>query len=141
MFMSFDKITNIPDLSRELEFSASRSSGPGGQNVNKVNTRIELRFHVRNSQLLTDEQKGRLTDKLASRLTIEGELIIVCQEKRSQLANKELATQRFYVLLEKSLRPSKKRKATKPTKASVEKRITTKKQQAEKKRLRGNIDL
>lgn len=132
---------HIPDLSSEFVFQTSRSSGPGGQNVNKVNTRVELRFNIPASQLLDDSQKNSLMEKLASKLTTDGTLIIAAQKERSQLLNKEDAVRRFYALMERSLRPVKKRKATRPTKSSVEKRISSKKQQADKKKLRGKIDL
>jgi len=130
-----------PDLIGELEFQASRSSGPGGQNVNKVNTRVELRFNISASVLLSDYQKQILLKKLAGKLTVDGVLIIASQEERSQLRNKEIAAAKLYQLLEKALKPVKKRKATRPTRASVEKRIQTKKKLAEKKSRRGKIDL
>lgn len=138
--MSTSGSIHIPDLSNELIFQTSRSSGPGGQNINKVNSRVELRFNIPESQLLNEAQKAILVDKLASRLTTDGTLILAAQKERSQLQNKERVIQRFYNLLEKSLRPVKKRRATKPTRSSVEKRLTVKKQQSEKKRLRGKID-
>jgi ribosome-associated protein len=132
---------HIPDLGNEIVFQASRSSGPGGQNVNKVNSRVELRFNIPASQLLDDRQKEILMQKLASKLTTDGTLIVAAQEERSQLMNKEAAVERFYALLGKALRPVKKRKKTRPTKASVEKRISRKKQLSEKKKLRGGLDL
>lgn len=131
---------HTPDLSSEFVFQTSRSGGPGGQNVNKVNSRVELRFNIPESLLLNDAQKAILMEKLASRLTTDGTLILAAQKERSQLQNKERVIQRFYNLLVKSLRPVKKRRATKPTRSSVEKRLTVKKQQSEKKRLRGKID-
>ena len=130
----------IPDLSSEFVFQTSRSSGPGGQNVNKVNSRVELRFNIPTSQLLSNEQKSKLMQKLASRLTTDGTLIMAAQKERSQLLNKEQVVQRFYNLLGKALRPVKKRKATRPTRSSVEKRISAKKQLSEKKKLRGKIE-
>lgn len=138
--MSTGASIHIPDLSSELIFQTSRSSGPGGQNVNKVNSRVELRFNIPESQLLNEVQKTILMDKLASRLTTDGTLILAAQKERSQLQNKERVIQRFNNLLEKSLRPVKRRRATKPTRSSIEKRLTVKKQQSEKKRLRGKID-
>jgi ribosome-associated protein len=132
---------HIPDLSGEFVFQASRSSGPGGQNVNKVNSRVELRFNIPGSQLLDEGQKEILMLKLASKLTTDGTLIVAAQKERSQLMNKEDAVERFYALLEKALRPVKKRKKTRPTKASVEKRISRKKQLSEKKKLRGGLGL
>ncbi|MGD9931160.1 MAG: alternative ribosome rescue aminoacyl-tRNA hydrolase ArfB [Mangrovibacterium sp.] len=131
---------HIPDLSSEFVFQTSRSSGPGGQNVNKVNSRVELRFDIPNSTLLTDGQKEMLLKKLASKLTSEGVLLVVSQEDRSQLRNKELATEKFYELLRRALTPVKRRRATRPTRASVERRIQSKKQLGEKKSRRGRID-
>ena len=132
--------TNIPDLSGEFVFQTSRSSGPGGQNVNKVNSRVELRFDIPASALLTDEQKELLLKKLASKLTSDGILLIVSQEDRSQLRNKEIVAEKFYGLLKKAFMPVKKRKITRPTRASVERRIQSKKQLGEKKSRRGKID-
>ncbi|WP_159522297.1 alternative ribosome rescue aminoacyl-tRNA hydrolase ArfB [Sunxiuqinia indica] len=132
--------TYIPDLSSELSFRTSRSSGPGGQHVNKVDTRVELRFNISNSQLLRESQKEILLKKLSKKLTNDGDLIIVSQQDRSQLRNKEIATEKFYSTLQKALRPVKKRKATKPTRSSIEKRINKKKQTGEKKKWRGKIE-
>lgn len=131
----------LPDLSSEFTFRTSRSSGPGGQHVNKVDSRVELRFNIANSLQLRDKQKETLQQKLAHKLTIDGDLIVVSQKERSQLRNKEITIEKLYSMLEKALRPVKKRKATRPTKASIEKRITSKKQMAEKKKRRGKIDL
>ncbi len=131
---------NIPDLKSELIFKTSRSSGPGGQNVNKVNTRVELRFNISESKLLNKEQKHILLVKLKSKISQDGFLIVVSQKERSQILNKEEATKKLYSILSKALTPVKKRKPTRPTKVSVEKRIQTKKQQGEKKTRRGKID-
>ena len=133
-------IQHIPDLSSELAFKTSRSSGPGGQNVNKVNTRVELRFNISESKLLSEEQKQLLLVKLKSKLSQDGFLIVVSQKERSQIQNKEEAVEKFYSILAKALKPIKKRKSTRPTRASVEKRIQSKKQQSEKKSMRGKID-
>lgn len=108
--------------------------------MNKVNSRVELRFDIPNSTLLTDGQKEMLLKKLASKLTSEGVLLVVSQEDRSQLRNKELATEKFYELLRRALTPVKRRRATRPTRASVERRIQSKKQLGEKKSRRGRID-
>lgn len=121
------------DLSPELTFHTSRSSGPGGQNVNKVESRVELRFHIDSSQLLTDEQKARLREKLASRLTADGYLLVVAQEDRSQLRNKELVQEKFYDLLTKALHRPKARRPTKPGKAAVRRRLDSKKKHGQKK--------
>jgi ribosome-associated protein len=121
------------DFLPELQFQTSRSSGPGGQNVNKVESRVELRFRVPDSQLLSDEQKQTLLQKLASRLTSEGELLLVAQEDRSQLRNRETALRRFHELLTKALHKPKPRKATKPSKGAVRQRLEAKKKHGEKK--------
>jgi ribosome-associated protein len=124
----------------ELEFASSRSSGPGGQNVNKVNTKITLRFNIRESRILTDEEKQTLLYKLANKLTVDGWLQINAQEKRSQLQNKELAMEKFNVLLSKAFEVRKARKKTKPSKAAKRKRLDTKKKQSEKKQWRKGFD-
>ncbi|WP_266203483.1 alternative ribosome rescue aminoacyl-tRNA hydrolase ArfB [Pontibacter kalidii] len=124
-------------LERELQFQASRSGGAGGQNVNKVNTKVELRFQVEGSELLTEEEKALVQEKLGSRINNEGYLQVVCQTERSQLQNKELCVQRFYELLRQALTRQKKRKATKPTRSSVRRRLEGKKKQADKKASRG----
>ena len=131
---------HIPDLSPEFIFQASRSGGPGGQNVNKVNTRVALRFDIAGSELLTGEQKQLLLEKLASKITTDGLLQVVSQKERSQLMNKETCIAKLYALIEKALTPQKKRRATRPTKTSVEKRIQEKKLLGEKKSLRGRVD-
>ena len=117
----------------ELVFTASRSSGPGGQHVNKTSTKVELRFNVPNSVLFTEEQKEILTDKLKNKINSEGDLIVVSQQSRSQLKNKETALAKFYELLEKALTPEKKRKPIKLTQAAKEKRLEEKKIISEKK--------
>ncbi|MCK3683449.1 alternative ribosome rescue aminoacyl-tRNA hydrolase ArfB [Maribellus sp. YY47] len=120
-------------LEAECTFSASRSSGPGGQNVNKVNTRVELRFSVENSQLLSDKEKSILFNKLKNRINSEGELILASEAERSQLRNRVKVTVLFFELIEKALTPKKKRIRTSPTLSSRLKRLDIKKQMAEKK--------
>ncbi len=134
-------ITHLPDLTSEFTFKTSRSSGPGGQHVNKTDSRVELRFNPQKSELLSDDQKEILLQKFSSQLTSDGDLIVVCQQERSQYKNKALAIEKLYELLHKALKPVKKRKATKPTRASIQKRMELKKQTAEKKKRRGKIDL
>jgi ribosome-associated protein len=121
------------DFSPEFVFSASRSSGPGGQSVNKVSSKVELRFHIMNSTILTEEEKILLLEKLVNRITNDGELVLVSQTERSQLKNKEVVIEKFYRLLKKALTPRKKRKATRPPAKAVEKRLEEKRMRAELK--------
>lgn len=123
-------------LMHELEFSTSRSSGPGGQNVNKVNSKVTIRWNVKDSLTLTPEEKGVLLQKLSPRLTADGVLIISSQEKRSQLDNKEEVLHKFDQLLKKAFIKKKPRRATKPSKASKQNRLDKKKKHSEKKKLR-----
>ncbi len=128
------------DFLPEIIFQTSRSSGPGGQNVNKVESRVELRFHLGNSQVLNDAQKALILEKLANRLTADGLLLITAQDDRSQLRNKEIALTRFRELLLTSLRRPKARKATRPGKGAVRKRLEGKKIQGEKKANRRRLE-
>ena len=125
------------DFESELQFQASRSGGAGGQNVNKVATKVELRFQVQQSELLTEEEKALVQEKLANRISNEGYLQVVCQTERTQLRNKELCISRFYELLRQALTRQKKRTATRPTRSSVKQRLESKKRQAQKKANRG----
>jgi ribosome-associated protein len=131
---------DIAALNQELVFSTSRSSGPGGQNVNKVNTKVTLKFDVAGSAVLTDEEKQIISAKLATRITTEGILVLVSQDKRSQLDNKAAVREKFAKLITKAFEKKKARKATKPSKASVKERIETKKRHAEKKKWRRGTD-
>lgn len=126
-------------LQPELEFSASRSSGPGGQNVNKVNSKVTLKFDVRNSLVLTEDEKSILLNKLVSRLSTDGVLTLTSQDKRSQLQNKEAVVAKLDVLLRKAFEKKKIRKATKPSKGSIQQRIKKKKQHSEKKQWRQKL--
>lgn len=133
-------ISNIPDLSAEFLFQASRSSGPGGQNVNKVNSKIELRFNIQDSLLLSEAQKEILLLKLANKINTDGFLVVVSQRDRSQIANKEDVINKTYEILAKALKPIKPRKNTKPTRSSVEKRLNEKRIKGEIKQNRQKIE-
>jgi ribosome-associated protein len=127
------------DLIQELTFTASRSSGAGGQHVNKVNTKVTLMWDVAHSRLLSDTQRELLIKKLATQLTKDGLLLLTAQDSRSQLQNKEATIAKLDQLLQKAFTVKKSRKPTKPTKASAKKRIDHKKQRGEKKLWRKKI--
>ena len=121
-------------LEKELRFKTSRSGGKGGQNVNKVSTKVELNFNILESELLDEEQKNLLIEKLKHKISKDNVLQIVVQEERSQLANKEIAIEKFYTFLQKSLLIKKKRKPTKISKVKKEKRLQNKKRESEVKK-------
>jgi ribosome-associated protein len=123
-------------LETEIVLSAIRSSGPGGQNVNKVNTQVELRFSVKNSNLFSEDEKDHIFLKLKNRINSEGELILTSQSARNQLDNKEIVVEKFYESIEKALTVQKKRLKSNPTMASRVKRLETKRNQSQKKQLR-----
>lgn len=124
----------------ELELKATRSSGPGGQHVNTSSTRIELVWDVATSPSLTELQRNRLMTQLATRLDGDGRLRLVAQDERSQLRNRDAAISRLQELVSAALVIPKKRRPTKPTKASKEKRLEQKKQRGHLKRERRKTD-
>jgi ribosome-associated protein len=123
----------------ELRFRFSRSSGPGGQHVQKSSTRVELLFDVAVSPSLSEAQRARVVERLSGYVDSAGVLHLVVQSERSQWRNREEAVERFQALMRKALKPRKKRRATRPTAASKEKRLRTKRQRAETKRRRGKV--
>lgn len=131
----------MQDLSKEISFKTSRSGGKGGQNVNKVETSVEGYFHVASSILLDESQKELVTQKLANRINAEGFLQVRSQTHRTQLANKEEVVKKMNELVEKALQKPKKRVATRPSKASKQKRADSKIKNAQKKEGRQKIRL
>ena len=127
---------NIENIIKELNFKAIRSSGAGGQHVNKTSSKIELTFDLESSNSLNDNEKDILKSKLSSKLTNENMLIIFCEETRSQHRNKDLAIKRFLNLLKTNLVRPKKRKKTKPSKGAMKRRLETKQKNSVKKALR-----
>lgn len=119
------KTLGIPE--EELDFVTSRSSGPGGQNVNKVETRVTLRFDVINSKALSDEQKRRITNRLATRINKQGILQVSSQKARSQAGNRVLALDRFAELLQRALQRRPVRKKTRAPTSARERRLEAKK--------------
>jgi ribosome-associated protein len=124
---------NFEKLIKELNFKAIRSSGPGGQHANKVASKIELTFDLGTSIALSDDEKQILLKKLTNRLTKNNVLILFCDGSRSQHKNKEIVIKRFLEIIKEGLRKPKKRKATKPSKKSIQKRLDNKKKASEKK--------
>lgn len=123
----------------ELDMRVSRSSGAGGQHVNKTSSRVEIFWNVLGSRALTEEQRARLREKLASRLTTEGSIRVVASDMRSQSRNRDLAEERLADLVRRALLIPKKRRPTRPTRASKEARLEGKKRLSHKKRERRNL--
>jgi ribosome-associated protein len=125
----------------ELDVRVSRSSGAGGQHVNKTSSRVEIFWNVVESRAITEEQRARLQEKLASRLTTEGSIRVVASDMRSQSRNRELAEERLADLVRRALIVPRKRRATKPTRAAKEARLDSKKRHSTKKRDRRGTPL
>lgn len=128
-----DKI-NIPE--EEIDFSYSRSSGPGGQNVNKRDTKVTLSWNVDRSRVLSEEQKVIIRRRLARYITKEGNIVLYDQESRYQEVNKERVMNKLNEMISQTLRRKKKRIPTKPSKKSEERRLEEKRKQSRKKELR-----
>ncbi len=127
------------DLLREVTFKTSRSSGKGGQNVNKVSSKVELNFSISNSVLFTEGEKLLLEQRLSGRINDDGVLQVITQEDRSQLRNKEISLEKLILLLRNALHRPKLRKPTKPGKTAIEKRLKSKQSTALKKINRRNL--
>ena len=128
------------NIETEFSFSASRSSGPGGQNVNKVSTRAEIRFNVQKSNILSDTEKELITSKVGHRLTSESDLLTISQSERSQLKNKEKAIEKMLTLIAGALTVNPERIPTGPTNRSKTERIKRKRRRSETKSLRKGLD-
>ncbi len=134
-------ISNDVEIARgELLFRYDRSSGPGGQNVNKLSTKVTLVFNVAESAGLSEPQKNRIMARLGTRVNKAGGIMVVSQKSRSQSANKEDVVERLQVLLAGALKQQKARRKTKPTRASKERRLKAKKLRSEIKKDRGKKD-
>ena len=130
----------VDDILPELVFSTSRSSGPGGQSVNKLNTKVTLRWDVVRSATLSEDQRAIIVTKLAKVINKDGEVILSAERSRSQLQNKEDVLGKLDSLLKRAFTVPKVRKATKPTKSSIKKRLASKKKLSEKKSLRKKLE-
>lgn len=138
MDLNIEKV-DLSRLMHELEFTFSRSSGPGGQHANKVSTRVQLKWDVAGSQLLNNNQKSFLLQKLAGHLTQDGVLTLSSDKFRSQSSNRDEVINKLEVLLKKAFTFTRPRRPTKPTVASHKKRLNQKKQLSEKKQWRKKL--
>lgn len=134
--MTMDAAEGVPIPEGELIFKASRSSGPGGQNVNKLNTRVTVLFHVAGSPSLSDRQKQQVLSKLAGRIDKEGVLHVAAQKHRSQEANRRAAVERLQQLVQEALAPVPVRRKTKAPVAARERRLQEKKRRSDRKQQR-----
>ncbi|HEX6904035.1 MAG TPA: alternative ribosome rescue aminoacyl-tRNA hydrolase ArfB [Thermoanaerobaculia bacterium] len=132
--ISITEYLAIPD--EEVTFTTSRSGGPGGQNVNKLETRVTLRFDLAGSGVLSEEQKARIRERLATRITKEGALLVTSQKHRTQAANRDAAAERLAELIREALREETPRKKTRPSRAAKARRLDEKRRQSQRKRER-----
>lgn len=128
-------------IEKELNFITSRSSGSGGQHVNKTETRVEARFEVETSDALTPYEKRKVQEALSNRISKEGILAVSSDSRRSQVLNRGAAVKKLLRLIKKALRARKRRKGPRPLKANPKKRLDRKRRQSEKKALRGRIKI